>query len=45
VATTFSHEAEHLECADYLVRDLTGVTVSILPGDQGIALGFTPLER
>jgi sugar-phosphatase len=45
VATTFSHEAEHLECADYLLRDLTGVTVSILPGDEGIALGFTPLER
>jgi sugar-phosphatase len=45
VATTFSHEAEHLECADYLVRDLTGVTVSILPGDEGIALRFTPLER
>jgi mannitol-1-/sugar-/sorbitol-6-phosphatase len=45
VATTFSHEAEHLECADYLVRDLTGFTVSILPGAQGIALGFTPLER
>jgi sugar-phosphatase len=45
VATTFSHEAEHLECADYLVRDLTGVTVSVLPGDQGLALGFTPIER
>ena len=45
VATTFSHEAEHLECADYLVRDLTGVEVSVLPGDQGLALGFTPLER
>jgi sugar-phosphatase len=45
VATTFSHEAEHLECADYLLRDLTGVTVSILPGDEGLALGFKPLER
>jgi mannitol-1-/sugar-/sorbitol-6-phosphatase len=45
VATTFSHEAEHLECADYLVRDLTGVTVSVLPGDQGLALGFIPLGR
>jgi sugar-phosphatase len=45
VATTFSHEAEHLECADYLLRDLTGVTVSILPGDEGLALGFRPLER
>jgi len=45
VATTFSHEAEDLECADYLVRDLTGVGVSVLPGDEGLALRFTPLER
>jgi len=45
VATTFSHEAEHLECANYLVRDLTGVTVSILPAGEGLALHFTPLER
>jgi sugar-phosphatase len=43
VATTFSHEAEHLECANYLVRDLTGVTASVLP--DGLALRFTPLER
>ena len=45
VATTFSHEAEHLECANYLVHDLAGMSVSILPGDGGLALGFTPLER
>ncbi len=45
VATTFSHEAEHLECADYLVSDLTGMAVSILPEDQGITLRFTPLVR
>ena len=45
VATTFSHEAEHLECANYLVRDLTGVSVSILPAGEGLALRFTPLER
>jgi len=45
VATTFSHEAEHLECANYLVRDLTGVTASVLPDGQGLALRFTPLER
>ena len=43
VATTFSHEAEHLECANYLVRDLSGVTASVLPG--GLTLRFTPLER
>lgn len=45
VATTFSHEAEHLECANYLVRDLAGMSVSVLPGEAGLALGFTPLER
>lgn len=45
VATTFSHEAEHLECANYLVRDLTGVTASVLPGGEGLSLRFTPLER
>jgi sugar-phosphatase len=43
VATTFSHEAEHLECANYLVRDLSGMAVSVLP--DGLALRFTPLER
>ena len=45
VATTFSHEAEHLECANYLVRDLSGVMASVLPDQQGLALRFTPLER
>lgn len=45
VWTTFSHEAEHLECADYLVRDLGGVTVTVLPEGAGLALRFTPLER
>jgi len=45
VATTFSHEAEHLECANYLVRDLTGVIVSLLPNGEGLTLRFTPLER
>src|SRR5579863_1467311 len=45
VATTFSHEAEHLECADYLLTDLTGVVVSVLPHNEGLALQFTPLER
>ena len=43
VGTTFSHQAEHLECANYLVRDLTGVTASVLP--EGLTLRFTPLER
>ena len=43
LATTFSHEAEHLQCANYLVRDLTGVSASVL--QDGLALQFTPLER
>lgn len=45
VGTTFSHEAEHLECANYLVRDLTGVKATVLPADDGLALCFTPLDR
>ena len=45
IGTTFSHEAEHLECANYLVRDLTGLTASVLPRGEGLALRFTPLER
>ena len=43
VGTTFSHEAEHLECANYLVRDLAGVTASVVP--DWLALRFTPLDR
>ena len=45
VGTTFSHEAEHLECANYLVRDLTEVTASVLPSNEGLTLRLTPLER
>lgn len=43
VGTTFSHEAEHLECASYLVRDLAGVSAAVFPGE--LELRFTPLER
>ena len=43
IGTTFSHEAEHLECANYLLRDLSGVTASVLR--DGLVLRFTPLER
>ncbi len=45
VATTFSHEAEYLECANYILRDLTGVTTEVLPDGAGLALRFTPLGR
>jgi len=43
VATTFSHTVESLDAADYLVTDLTGMQVTLLPGDQGLKLSFTPL--
>ena len=43
VATTFSHPAESLNAAHYLVRDLTGIRVEYL-GDQ-IVLIFTPLAE
>jgi mannitol-1-/sugar-/sorbitol-6-phosphatase len=41
VGTTFSHEAESLGAADYLVADLAGVKVS--RGGDGIYLEFDPL--
>jgi sugar-phosphatase len=43
VATTFSHSAESLEAAHYLVEDVTGVAVKTLAGDEGLILKFTPL--
>jgi mannitol-1-/sugar-/sorbitol-6-phosphatase len=43
VATTFSHSVESLAAAHYLVEDLTGVSATILDGDDGMELKFTPL--
>lgn len=43
IATTFSHEAESLGDAHYLIEDVTGVKVRTLSGEQGIALTFMPL--
>lgn len=43
IATTFSHEAELLSAAHYLIEDVTGVQVRNLDGEQGIVLTFTPL--
>jgi len=43
VATPFSHSIESLAAAHYLIQDLTGVEVSILPGEAGLQLKFTPL--
>jgi mannitol-1-/sugar-/sorbitol-6-phosphatase len=45
VATTFSHSMESLAAADYLIEGLDEVEVTSLPGDEGLALRFTPLER
>jgi mannitol-1-/sugar-/sorbitol-6-phosphatase len=47
IGTTFSHSIEELSAAHYLVTDLTGITVEVLPLDSpeggGLALHFTPL--
>lgn len=42
IATTFSHEAESLSDAHYLIPDVTGVEARTLAGEQGIALTFSP---
>jgi len=43
IGTTFSHSIEELSAAHYLVTDVTGITVEVLPGEAGLALHFTPL--
>lgn len=43
VATTFSHEAEDLAAADYLVEDLTGIAVQTT--EAGLEFRFQPLAR
>jgi mannitol-1-/sugar-/sorbitol-6-phosphatase len=43
VATTFSHPVESLDAAHYLVEDLTGMKVTVLPEDGGLALSFISL--
>jgi sugar-phosphatase len=43
IGTTFSHSIEELSAAHYLVTDLIGIQVEVLPGDEGLALHFTPL--
>jgi mannitol-1-/sugar-/sorbitol-6-phosphatase len=45
IATTFSHSAESLEAAHYLVADVTGIAVKTLAGDDGLVLNFTPLAE
>jgi sugar-phosphatase len=43
IATTFSHEAESLSAAHYLIEDITGVKARSLPAEQGIVLTFSPI--
>ena len=43
VATTFSHSAESLEAAHYIVHDLTGIRVEI--ANDEIVLTLTPLAE
>jgi sugar-phosphatase len=43
VATPFSHSMASLAAAHYLVEDLTGMAVAILPGSQGLLLSFKPI--
>lgn len=43
IATTFSHPVETLRDANFLVPDLAGVAVELLPGGDGISLRLTPL--
>jgi len=45
VATTFSHPVESLDAAHYLITDLTGMNVTLLSGNEGLELNFTPLAH
>jgi mannitol-1-/sugar-/sorbitol-6-phosphatase len=43
IATTFSHPAETLQDAHFLVPDLAGVTADVLSSGAGISFRFVPL--
>lgn len=43
VATPFSHSIASLSAAHFLIKDLTGVAVTVLPGDKGLLLNFISL--
>jgi sugar-phosphatase len=43
IATTFSHPAESLDAAHYLIPDLTGVTAALQADGETLDLSFTPL--
>jgi sugar-phosphatase len=44
IATTFSHSAEELDSAHYLIEDVTGVSVAHTPGEEGLILTLRPLR-
>lgn len=44
IGTTFSHTIAELAAAHYLVADLTGICVEVLPDGEGLALHFVPLQ-
>jgi sugar-phosphatase len=43
LATLFSHEAESLKAADWIVDSLEHVKVTVLPDDSGLELEFEPI--
>jgi sugar-phosphatase len=45
LATTFSHTIQQLAAADWIVESLARVSLTVLPGDQGLELEFTPINR
>ncbi|HVJ09311.1 MAG TPA: HAD family hydrolase [Acidisarcina sp.] len=45
LATTFSHSMESLAAADWIIRSLEDLRITILPGDEGLELEFEPLVR
>ncbi len=45
LATTFSHTIQQLATADWIVESLARVSITVLPGDQGLELEFTPISR
>jgi sugar-phosphatase len=45
IATTFSHTADSLAAAHYLVADVSGIGVETLPNNEGLILSFVPLAN
>jgi sugar-phosphatase len=43
IGTLFSHSVKELGAAHYLVHDLSGLRVEVLPAGEGLALHFSPL--